>query len=282
MTRKIEKIIDNCIKLISENNLSIEQCLKRYPKFKEELKPFLESFIRVKEFEKITPPAIFEDEIKIRFINIVKAKQSQILSKKGVIPRFITKFSGLRAMPILAKISIFVVLFLFISGFTFILSASALPGDFLYPVKMSSEKVRIFFTSRNEKANLHIIFAKRRLDELEKMAEKGRIKGIANTLNILESETDSAINYVYDYMEDSKIYRKSNEVEVFDKILKNFKEQKSTLEKIKQNVPDNAKSAIQKVIGNNMKKSNRIEGIRKNLIENIQNKNKSKNKNKGN
>jgi len=73
MTKKIEKIIDNCIKLISENNLSIEQCLKRYPKFKEELRPLLESFIKVKEFEKINPLAIFEDEVKIRFINIVKA-----------------------------------------------------------------------------------------------------------------------------------------------------------------------------------------------------------------
>jgi len=267
MTKKIEKIIDNCIKLISENNLSLEQCLKRYPKFKEELRPLLESFTKVKEFEKITPPAIFEDEVKIRFINIVKAKQSQILPKKGMIPRFVAQLSGLWAMPILAKISIFVILFLFISGFTSILSANTLPGDFLYPVKIASERVRIFFTPRNEKANLHIIFAKRRLDELEKMAEKGRTKGIAKTLNTLESETDSVINYI----EDLEIEIRTPEV--IDKISENFKKQKEVLEKVKEKVSDEARIAIERVIENNIKKSNKIEEIKQNIIKRPNNEN---------
>lgn len=268
MAKKIEKIIDNCIKLISENNLSIEQCLKRYPKFKEELKPLLESFIKVKEFEKINPPAIFEDEVKIRFINIVKAKQSQILPKKGMIPRFVTKFSGLWAMPTLAKISIFVILFLFISGFTSILSANTLPGDFLYPVKIASEKVIIFFTPNNKKVNLHIIFAKRRLDEIEKMAEKGRIGEITKTLNVLETEIDSVINYMKDFEIDIKTQ------EVFDMILENFNKQNKVLKKVKEKVPDEAKPAIQRAIENNIKKRNKMEEIKQNMIKRSKGKDK--------
>ncbi|MBU2598002.1 MAG: hypothetical protein KKC53_02300 [Actinobacteria bacterium] len=261
MTTKIEKIIDNCIKLISENNLSLEQCLKRYPKFKEELRPLLESFIKVKEFEKINPSAIFEDEVKIRFINIVKAKQSQILPKKGMIPRSVTKFSGLWTMPILAKISIFVILFLFISGFTSILSADSLPGDFLYPVKLATEKVIIFFTSHHERANLHAIFAKKRLDEIERMVGKGRTVGIDEALNILESETDSAISYI----EDLEIEIRTPEV--IDKISENFKKQKEVLEKVKENVPDEVRIAIERVIENNIKKSSKIEEIKQNIIK---------------
>lgn len=276
MTKKIEKIINNCIKLISENNLSLEQCLKRYPKFKEELRPLLESFTKVKEFEKINPPAIFEDEVKIQFINIVKAKQSQILPKKGMIPRSVTKFSGLWTMPILAKISIFVILFLFISGFTSILSANALPGDFLYPVKIASEKVIILFTPNNKKVNLHIIFAKRRLDEIERMVGKGRTVGIDEALNILESETDLVINSMKDFKIDEKSY------EVFDKILKNFDKQRMALEGIKEKIPDEAKVAIQRAIENNIKKTNKIEEIKQNIIKRPNNENKPINKNKGN
>lgn len=268
MAKKIEKIIDNCIKLISENNLSIEQCLKRYPKFKEELKPLLESFIKVKEFEKINPPAIFEDEVKIRFINIVKAKQSQILPKKGMIPRFAAQLSGLWAMPTLAKISIFVILFLFISGFTSILSANTLPGDFLYPVKIASEKVIIFFTPNNKKVNLHIIFAKRRLDEIEKMAEKGRIGEITKTLNVLETEIDSVINYMKDFEIDIKTQ------EVFDMILENFNKQNKVLKKVKEKVPDEAKPAIQRAIENNIKKRNKMEEIKQNMIKRSKGKDK--------
>jgi len=276
MTKKIEKIIDNCIKLISENNLSLEQCLKRYPKFKEELRPLLESFIKVKEFKKINPPAIFEDEVKIRFINVVKAKQSQILPKKGMIPRSVTKFSGLWTMPILAKISIFVILFLLLSGFTSILSADSLPGDFLYPVKLATEKVIIFFTSHHERANLHAIFAKKRLDEIERMVGKGRTVGIDEALNILESETDLVINSMKDFKIDEKSY------EVFDKILKNFDKQRMDLEGIKEKVPDETKAAIQRAIENNTIKSNKIEEIKQNIIKRPNNENKPINKNKGN
>lgn len=277
MTKKIEKIIDNCIKLISENNLSIEQCLKRYPKFKEELRPLLESFIKVKEFEKINPPAIFEDEVKIRFINIVKAKQSQILPKKGMIPRFAAQLSGLWAMSTLAKISIFVILFLFISSFTSILSANTLPGDFLYPVKTASEKVIIFFTPNNKKVNLHIIFAKRRLGEIKKMAEKGRIGEITKTLNVLETEIDSVINYMKDFEIDIKTQ------EVFDMILENFNEQKEVLIKVKEKVPDEAKPAIERAIENNMIKSNKIEKMQQNMIKKLHDENKPVDKeNKGN
>lgn len=276
MTKKIEKILNNCIKLISEDGLSLEQCLKRHPKFKEELKPLLESYIEVKEFEQIKPPSILENEIKTQFINIVKARQSQILSKKGMIPRFAAQLSGLLAMPTLAKISIFVILFLFISGFTSILSANTLPGDFLYPVKIVSEKVRIFFTPRNKRANLHIIYAERRLNEIERITEKGRTRGIAKILNILESETDSAINYMKDFEIDEKSY------EVFDMILENFEKQRIVLEGIKKKVPYEAKPAIDRAIENNIEKGNKIKEIRLDIIKRSHDENKPINRKKGN
>lgn len=276
MARKIEKILNNCIKLISEDGLSLEQCLKRHPKFEEELRPLLESYIEVKEFEQIKPPSILENEVKAQFINIVKAKQSQILSKKGIIQRFAAQLSGLWAMPTLAKISIFIILFLFISGFTSILSADTLPGDFLYPVKIASEKVIIFFTPDSKKANLHMIFAKRRLGEIEKMAEKGRVGEITKTLNVLETETDSVINYMEDFEIDIKTQ------EVFEMILENFEKQKEVLEKVREEVPDEAKLAIQRAIENNTIKSNKIEEIKQNIIKRPNSENKPINKNEGN
>ena len=57
------------------------------------------------------------------------------------------------------------------TGATFA-SQSALPGDMLYPVKLASEKVRVTITANpTEKAKLHLAFASRRLQELQKITD---------------------------------------------------------------------------------------------------------------
>lgn len=58
------------------------------------------------------------------------------------------------------------------SGATFA-SQSALPGDMLYPVKLTTEKVRVAIVpDPTEKAKLHLAFASRRLQELNQIADK--------------------------------------------------------------------------------------------------------------
>lgn len=52
-------------------------------------------------------------------------------------------------------------------------SQSALPGDLLYPVKLASEKVQLALASgESKKAELHLKFSQKRLEEAEKLAEK--------------------------------------------------------------------------------------------------------------
>ena len=54
---------------------------------------------------------------------------------------------------------------------------SVLPGDFLYPIKVASERFRIAFTPNKENAyNLRISYLERRVAEMQKLKEKGRIK----------------------------------------------------------------------------------------------------------
>jgi hypothetical protein len=66
------------------------------------------------------------------------------------------------------------VLFAFCSGiFGVSASKGSLPGDFLYPVKLSSEKVKVGLTVKSEKkAVLHVEFAEERVKEIEAVAQK--------------------------------------------------------------------------------------------------------------
>ncbi|PIR93915.1 hypothetical protein COT97_04290 [Candidatus Falkowbacteria bacterium CG10_big_fil_rev_8_21_14_0_10_39_11] len=64
------------------------------------------------------------------------------------------------------------VLFVFGSGaFTVNASKSSIPGDILYPVKLTSEKVQVGLTvSEDRKAELHVDFAEERVSEIEQIA----------------------------------------------------------------------------------------------------------------
>jgi len=52
---------------------------------------------------------------------------------------------------------------------------NSLPGDFLYPIKLTSERMQVNLAANDEKkANLEITFAERRMEELQKVSAKAK------------------------------------------------------------------------------------------------------------
>jgi len=67
-------------------------------------------------------------------------------------------------------------LLVFAGGGTVAASSGSLPGDTLYPVKTATEQVQMKLTfSRTAKAKLQARFAERRIKEMARLAEKGRM-----------------------------------------------------------------------------------------------------------
>jgi hypothetical protein len=61
-----------------------------------------------------------------------------------------------------------------LGGYTMTVSATknSLPGDFLYPIKLTGERMKVNLAGNDEKkANLEIEFAQKRLDEMQKVAD---------------------------------------------------------------------------------------------------------------
>jgi hypothetical protein len=78
-------------------------------------------------------------------------------------------------------------------GGTVAASTNSLPGDVLYPVKTTTERVQAFFTFGKEaKANLYMRFAERRIVEIEALAERER-NIPESVLSVMNAETDRAI-----------------------------------------------------------------------------------------
>ncbi len=61
-------------------------------------------------------------------------------------------------------------------GGTIIASQNALPGDFLYPVKIETEEFRLVLAPDERDAELYLIFANERLEEMNGLLDQGRIE----------------------------------------------------------------------------------------------------------
>ncbi|MBM3133251.1 MAG: hypothetical protein FJZ95_09525 [Chloroflexi bacterium] len=168
MAKKFEHILDECLDRMAGGE-AIEKCLADHPEHAAELRPLLESAAMVREKSaSLEPRPEFRSQAKQRLLAQVRAgAEAQPERKRFAIFEWHYRW----AVAVAA-----VLLVLLIGGSTTVVaSTNAMPDDFLYPVKIRVEKVRLAFAgSDTAKAKLQADFAERRAEELAKMAEKGK------------------------------------------------------------------------------------------------------------
>jgi len=184
MNRGFDDILDACLDRITRKGDSIEQCLESYPEQAGELEPLLRAALSVKDVSSIEPRTEFQRMAKARLLSAVAAKKEK---------------EGRRRLPLWSwqqrwAVALAVVLALvMMGGGTVAASTNSLPGDVLYPVKTTTERVQAFFTFGKEaKANLCMRFAERRIVEIEALAERER-NIPESVLSVMSAETDRAI-----------------------------------------------------------------------------------------
>ena len=231
MSESFEDILDICIDRITQGE-SVEDCLKSYPEKADYLEPLLKAALSAREsYSAIKLRPEFERVAKYRFQSALKEKTKGGAAKRSSIPIW-------RHGWVMIAVAILV---LFIAGGGTVAAASnSLPGESLYSVKIATEKVQGFFTFGKEaKANFYIKLGERRLDEMERLEEKNR--NIPDSLlEAMNSEVERAI----------EILNKRDVVkeEVVSKLMNLTSNQKATLERVRANVPANARSKIEEAI----------------------------------
>jgi len=157
MKSKIDELLDILLIEMREGK-SIEDCLKAYPEYAEELKPLLYLAKQIQDLPQAKPDGTAVEETVRKVRTMIRAQQPKQRYSFGEI------FS---LKPIFVR-AIAIAVLLIIVGWTAVsVSAESLPGDALYPVKRLCEHVQYFLTVGSEgKTELHLIFADRRSTEL--------------------------------------------------------------------------------------------------------------------
>ncbi|HXK34020.1 MAG TPA: DUF5667 domain-containing protein [Dehalococcoidia bacterium] len=198
MTDDFERALADCIELVRAGRRSIDDCVRLYPHFGERLRLELLTVVGVqKAFEGVTPPAEFTERARERFLVATGQRLHEAMyvepsptffasarvrflmaaQKMGLAQR-----SRGRATPFiaahfraLAGSMAAVAVFLGAGTYTVASADNSLPGDWQYPVKLQTERVRLALTfSDDARHDVKLDIAEERAEEIEKLAERGR------------------------------------------------------------------------------------------------------------
>jgi hypothetical protein len=165
VSRRFKHILNECIEATLKGE-SPEQCLLRYPKQAEQLEPLLRMAMEMRQAaHTIEPRPEFKSKVLYQTQLEFAAMQRRARERRITI----------LGMPRWATITVLSLLILaFAGGSVFAVSTDSAPGDLLYPAKRALEQIQMAFTFSDEgKAELHAMFASRRVEEIELIATTG-------------------------------------------------------------------------------------------------------------
>lgn len=186
MDRQMERILDICLEKMGQG-IPVDEVLMEYPQFREELKDLLTI---ARDIESIPLPQVRDEAVVsclIKVRNVLQLQKKTVWRAK--LPRFQWPRLFYFPSPAWAKALAFIIIIILISWGSVNLSADSIPGNPLYPVKLTTERVKFFLTIDPEgKAELRLTYSEERMQELVKyLDEKGELN-----VQVLKAMLDEA------------------------------------------------------------------------------------------
>jgi hypothetical protein len=151
---QLTQLLDECARRLIAGE-TVAACLARYPEAASELAPLLETITTVRKLRAVpTRPLEVAFENRARFMVAATQMAAERRRRKNQVSdlarwwtRLLERLSGPRLAPVPVGIIVMLVLVLLVGTLTtgaVTASATALPGDVLYPVKLATEQARLF------------------------------------------------------------------------------------------------------------------------------------------
>ncbi|MFC1993703.1 DUF5667 domain-containing protein [Chloroflexota bacterium] len=234
----------------------VELCLRDYPDLAEELRPLLLTARATKtEINSIQPRPDFKALAKQRVLTEVLAKEKKQFKPAG----FSLRGWQRRWVVVVTTVLLTVVL----AGSGLVAAAGgSMPDDFLYPVKIATERVRVAFTRSDlGKAKLWAEFADRRIKEISIMANEGNDTKVEATADRFLDN----LNKVEDLAEAQKekdVVKEEDVAELRSRMAQYVEEHTAVLEETLEKAPSENKAAINRTIDDSQKSiANTIQNI---------------------
>lgn len=169
---KKEEILDLCWQKLARG-LPIEEILKEYPQFREEIE---ELITIAREIKQIPKPPFPPSALDTCLLKVGRALQEQKQKYKTSNKWLPPLKNILNPLPVKLILTSFIIIIFFWGSLR--LSADTLPGNLLYPLKRLTEKIKVLLvTTAEDKIELHLIYSDKRMQELiNYIQEKGELE----------------------------------------------------------------------------------------------------------
>jgi len=183
--KEFDNILDECLERILTRGETVEQCLESYPEQSAELEPLLRTALLTKRASAIKPRPEFRERARYQLRSAL-----QEMEEKRERRSFFFGWQPRWATAVIAAL-----VFLLASGGTVAAANNSMPDETLYPVKLATETVRLTLTpSALGKAELYVKLVDKRVDEIIRMADKGKMKHVERTAQRLNTYLVMAAN----------------------------------------------------------------------------------------
>lgn len=198
----IERALDKCISAILEQGRSIEECLEAYPDQRRELEPPLKLMVRLRAARAIQPPPAFRQETAARLKEKIAA-HPRYSKPKGLWQRLRDWLEALHARTShffqkrryalnLSTTTLLLIVLVTVGAGLIRLSAQAMAGDVLYPLKITTEETRLTLSrDRLKNADLRLRFADRRIEEAIVLLRDGEYAHLDEPLSVYVTHLES-------------------------------------------------------------------------------------------
>jgi hypothetical protein len=236
MNRELDLLIDQCLSAIQAGEETLDSCLSAHAEHAAVIGPILHIAAHSHSFlSPASPRPEFVRATRTRLMNAVRESGDKRQKARVGLKRVGFK-------PAYALVTLLLVIVFLTSGLGVVrASADSLPGDSLYGVKLASEQIQLAVSfSPETDAELLVGFAGERLVEAEQLVNLGRYEDLEQALLGLDTTLDAI----------AKLDFSGDEPEPGSLALIEAKLGKhiSVLNRVLEQVPENAKAAIERAI----------------------------------
>lgn len=188
---ELADVLAACLDSIERGERTLEECLGLYPEHREELASLLGTASSVRERAAVSARAGFHLTSRQRLLE--RLEPHQPVWKRWFLRR--TRGNTRPALPprLVPLWTIILVLAVALIGSgTAYASSNALPGDGLYPLKLSIEEARLFLADDAEDVPLTIRFAQNRADEIQALVDADREEDLSRAVDLYSEQVVDA------------------------------------------------------------------------------------------
>ena len=174
---ELEFALDDCLQQLATGKAGLDECLACHPSLAAELRPLLETAIRLQPGKDVKPSGALRDRTRARLAEHIEEHPRRHPKRRRPIPGLVTGLVAL-ALTLLVVSTAF--------------AQAALPGESLYTWKLSTE--RLWRATSSDPVAVDLSLAGRRTDELvsvgkDSARESDGIAAYTDVLNRLAAES---------------------------------------------------------------------------------------------